>query len=503
MAVHLFAAIDVGSYDLQMMIYQIHPSGKIAFIEHLRKIVAAGQDTYLSGRLSYRYVDEICQILKEFKQKIEEYAIDDYLAYGTSALREAENRDIILDQIEVRTGIKVQVLSNSEQRFLCYKAIALRENEFQTIIQKGTAIADIGSGSLQLSLYDKDALVTTQYMRLGAVRILAHLSDLNQEISEMTKLIEEMVDDDLKTFKRMYIKDREIKNIIATGQCALYLGRNQDKLTKQQFMQVYDKVITRSTYELSKELDVPVEHAKLMLPSMIIYKKLLELTQAEMLWLPGVSLCDGIVADYAEKKKYIKFTHDFSEDIVAAARHISKRYMGNKKHTQNLEKTALLIFDSMKRYHGMGKRERLLLQISAILQDCGKFVSLSNSADCAYNIIMSTEIIGLSHNEREIVANIVRYNTTGYDYKRAMENKGGKHAALITAKLVAILMIVNGMDRSYKQKFDSIKCVLKNHELLITTDSVEDITLEQSLFQSKADFFEEVYGIRPILKRKK
>ena len=177
--------------------------------------------------------------------------------------------------------------------------------------------------------------------------------------------------------------------------------------------------------------------------------------------------------------------------------------MGNKKHTQNLEKTALLIFDSMKRYHGMGKRERLLLQISAILQDCGKFVSLSNSADCAYNIIMSTEIIGLSHNEREIVANIVRYNTTGYDYKRAMENKGGKHAALITAKLVAILMIVNGMDRSYKQKFDSIKCVLKNHELLITTDSVEDITLEQSLFQSKADFFEEVYGIRPILKRKK
>jgi exopolyphosphatase/guanosine-5'-triphosphate,3'-diphosphate pyrophosphatase len=177
--------------------------------------------------------------------------------------------------------------------------------------------------------------------------------------------------------------------------------------------------------------------------------------------------------------------------------------MGNKKHTQNLEKTALLIFDSMKKYHGMGKRERLLLRISAILQDCGKFVSLSNSADCAYNIIMSTEIIGLSHKEREIVANVVRYNTTGYDYEHAMRHNGDGISALITAKLVAILMIVNGMDRSYKQKFDSIRCVLKDHKLMITTDSTEDITLEQSLFQTKADFFEEVYGIRPVLKKKR
>ena len=51
-------------------------------------------------------------------------------------MREAKNSQIILEQIRVRTGIQVQVISNSEQRFLGYKAIAMKEAEFQKIIQK-------------------------------------------------------------------------------------------------------------------------------------------------------------------------------------------------------------------------------------------------------------------------------------------------------------------------------------------------------------------------------
>ena len=53
------------------------------------------------------------------------------------------------------------------------------------------------------------------------------------------------------------------------------------------------------------------------------------------------------------------------------------------------------IFDSMKKVHGMGSRERLLLQISALLHDCGKYISMGNVAECSYQIIMSTDIIGL------------------------------------------------------------------------------------------------------------
>ena len=81
---------------------------------------------------------------------MEGYKVSAYRAYATSAIREAKNRLILLDYIEEHTGLKIEVLSNSEQRFLDYKSIASRENEFNTIIQKGTAIVDVGGGSIQI-----------------------------------------------------------------------------------------------------------------------------------------------------------------------------------------------------------------------------------------------------------------------------------------------------------------------------------------------------------------
>ena len=54
-----------------------------------------------------------------------------------------------------------------------------------------------------------------------------------------------------------------------------------------------------------------------------------------------------------------------------------------------------------------------------------------------------------------------------------------------------------------KQKFKDSKAVIKGDNLIITTYQKDDITLEKGLFSKKAEFFEEVYGIKPILKQKK
>ena len=94
-----------------------------------------------------------------------------------------------------------------------------------------------------------------------------------------------------------------------------------------------------------------------------------------------------------------------------AARNIGKRYAISKSHVTYMSEVALTIFDSMKKIHGLERRERLLLEIAVLLHDCGKYISMSQVGDCSFNIIMATEIIGLSHREREIIALVVRYNT--------------------------------------------------------------------------------------------
>ena len=225
---------------------------------------------------------------------------------------------------------------------------------------------------------------------------------------------------------------------------------------------------------------------------------------AKMVWVPGVALCDGIAYEYGEKNKLIKANHDFEQDIIACAQNISKRYMGSRRRSETLEKIALTIYDSMRKVHGLGKRERLLLQLATILHDCGKYISLTNLGECSYNIIMSTEIIGLSHLEREIVANTVKYNHMDFGYYDLIGQNVDldKNAYLKIAKLTAILKIANGLDRSHKRKFEDVKTVLKDEELVITIDTSVDITLEKGMFYRRAEFFEEVYSVKPVIRQK-
>src|SRR5699024_8879913 len=134
MAVTRMAVIDIGSHELDLEIFDVSPAKGIVQVDRVRHAVALGQDTYRLKRISYQVLDEICKVLKRFVEIMEGYHVNEYRVVGTSALREAENNSVVLDQIRLRTGIRVQVLSNSEQRYICYKAVAARKHNFNRLI---------------------------------------------------------------------------------------------------------------------------------------------------------------------------------------------------------------------------------------------------------------------------------------------------------------------------------------------------------------------------------
>ena len=118
---------------------------------------------------------------------------------------------------------------------------------------------------------------------------------------------------------------------------------------------------------------------------------------------------------------------------------------------------------------------------------------------------MATEIIGLSTEERQVIASAVRYNTREFGcYKEInRETSMNRGNYLLTAKLTAILRLANAMDRSHYQKVKGIKAVLKERELQLVVDSDQDISLELGLLKDKVQFFEEVFGVRLVLRRKR
>lgn len=519
MAIKMFAAIDVGSFELELGIYEISEKIGIREIDHLRHVMALGKDTYNDGKISFGLVEEMCNVLNDFKQVMKSYHVTAHRAYASSALREAKNNQIVLDQIFVRTGFHVQTINNSELRFMSYKAVAARTAEFQETVQNGTVIIDVGFGSSQISLFDRETMVATQNIMLGALRISEMAAHWQLNYREVPEVIEELVENELHTVKKMYLKDRQVKNLIATGESIIYLARRGMKaqgkshFTAEEFTEFYKKLIRMSVDEIEEFYEMDYDFASVLIPSAIIYKKVMDMTGAESIWIPGVRLCDGIAAEYADDNKLVKFYHDFAGDILSAARNMAKRYKCHMAHTQEVERAAVAIFDATKKYHGLGARERLLLQIAAILHACGKFVSITRATNSTYQIIMATEIIGLSHLEREIVANVARYNIQEYAYNDVvLESDLSQYAdmevskrdiTILIAKLTAILRLANSMDRSHRQKLADCKMAVRGGSLIVTTGYTGGIVLERTSFEQKSDFFEEIFGIRPVLKQKR
>ena len=269
------------------------------------------------------------------------------------------------------------------------------------------------------------------------------------------------------------------------------------------FVRSMRKFYRKNIDQISAELELLHENDPLLVPYIVLYTRIAEELEAEEIWAPGVNVSDGMAYDYAERHKILKPLHDFDEDVISAARQLSERYEGFSPHIDALVEMSALVFDAMKKVHGMGKRERLFLQTAAILHDCGKYVSIAHGAECAYNIIMESEIIGLSHLEREIVASAVLYNTYPMGHYTELADRLDQESYMTVAKLSAILRVSNAMDRSHKQKFKNVKAAVRDKQLVITIETVDDITLEKGLFAVKAEYFEHVFGIKPVIREKR
>lgn len=506
MAINMFASIYIGSYEVSLKIFEISQKKRIKEIDCVRSRLDLGKDAYDKGFIGYELVEDLCELLFEYKKVMQGYRIDKYEIYASAVLRDISNDLFILDQIQLRTGFKVKVISNSEVRFMGYKSVAAGEN-FEDMIKTSAAIVDIGGASLQITLFRAGRLLTTQHLEIGTMKLRNLLYDPGHTDKMYRRRIEEYVNKKLEVFCSLYLTEGVDYAIFMNDYGADLIRRidllQGNTIKTERFLKYMEKFQKKSLLEITEELSLANDKDPLITPSLLLLKCLVQNLSAKEVCIPGVNINDGIAYDYAEKNRLIAVTHDFDADIISAAKNLSEHYHSFSPHIEALSILSAKIYDTIKKVHGMGKRQKLLLQTATILHDCGKYISLSESPMNAYNIIMSSEIIGLSHNEREIVALTVLYNTLPLDYYDEIADKIDKESYLVVAKLSAILRVANALDQSHRQKFKNIRISLKERELVITVETLEDISLEQALFEAKTAYFEKVFSIKPVLKEKR
>ena len=309
----VFAAIDVGSYEISLKIFELSMKYGVRELDHVRHRMDIGSETYATGRISSYHVDEMIRILSEYKKIMKEYGVTHYQAYGTSAIRETKDIAIVRDLIENRTGIHIDVLSNSEQRFIDYKSIALKYDQFEEIISKPTAIADIGGGSIQISLFEKDTLVVTQNLMTGILRLHTTMEQVHASRLKYAELVTELINSRLSVFSKMHLKDKKVENLIIIDDYVspvlqkVGIGTEREGYASaEEYRKFYKKSYKKSDLELAKKLNIPEENVPLFHVAGVLVKCILDVTNAENLWAPGITLCDGIAYEYAESKNYIE-----------------------------------------------------------------------------------------------------------------------------------------------------------------------------------------------------
>jgi len=504
--IQIIGAIYIGMNNLHLTIAQVDESGEIKILEELLQPTAIGTDAFSKGRIMVTTMQETVKTLKGFKQILKEYRVKTCAAISTSALREANNRDNILEHIRINTGIEVDVINSPQERYLMYKALRY-QFPWLGLSKESSLVINISSGGVELSIYEQGSLKLMEYINIGALRLHEMLAGLQVKTMDYSRVMEEFVHSRLSSIAPL-IKKANINYFVGLGSdintAAGLIRKDKDfTIDYDDIENIYKKLkstkneLLMETYNLSsKQLDT-------LLPTVIILYSFLNLTHSKRIYVPRIELSHGILYDLTDSLYELPRQDEYYSDIISSVWYIANKYGLEKPHSAWVSRIALSVFDQTARYHQLGARERQYLQMGAILHTIGNFVNYSEQNQLAYELVRRQNIMGLSDRELDLIANIVYYHGTEVPKLHHTHYQRLSHDdKIIVSKLTAILKLADCLDISRNNKIHEIHINPKENTLDFTVVIKEPGPLEEWAFAQKAEYFEEVFGIQPRLKYK-
>ncbi|MDD4321520.1 MAG: HD domain-containing protein [Acidaminococcaceae bacterium] len=507
----IFAAIHVGSEMISLQIIEYSDLDKMKIVDEASKRVKLGEETFKHKRISFGMVTEICELLKGYKRLMDEYGVEEYSVQATTAVREAENQAYFLDQILVKTGLHVEVVEMPREIYTKYVSI-LRTlaNAKEFVSGSGMLFVDISSGGLGITYMKDNEIKYQQNLHIGVIRIKEDFDRNQRSCNNFGRALTEYISSTVGPV-REEMATKDVRYLVLSGtETELVLkmfGKNGQKkeiecMQAEDFMKFYDRVRNLSMTQLVKVFNLEQTTAELVLPTIILYQQLLSLAPAKEIIITPDRFIDGMKTLYVARKTNKEYIKGIQGVLLSLVDSIGTRYNYDRNHAVQVEKFALAIFDSLRKTHGMDDHCRLLLRAACILHDIGKYICLRSHSLYSYELIMSTDILGFSNKDKRIIALTAYYHShLLFETQPAGSPQVERSIVPLVAKLAAILRLADAMDRSYKQKIKSCKVVIKGNEMIVTAKSKYDLTLEEWTFANKGNFFEEVYGLLPILEK--
>jgi len=495
----LVAVLDMGASAVRLVVAEIAPNRSVRIIEEASRGILLGRDTFSSGAIRSQTIDAAIAALEQFRRVIDGYGVKHVRAVATSAVREARNTDVFLDRIQGRTGLSFEIINEAEESRLVFLAVRRTLARSPALRGAWSLLTEVGGGSTSITLLRKGLPNRSGVYALGAVRLRQQLNlrplTHDVQLALMRRSIANVVDE-----IRVEIPLSRVTNLAVIGGDVRFAasqileseaGDGVRVITREAFLAFCDQVERLDEEQLVDRFRLPAVEAETLVPSLLVYRTLLLETTARRLFVADASLRTGALLDMAAPGS----AKDVEDQVLASADAVGHRFRFDRAHGRHVAMLATQLFDACRDDHGLSERERLLLQVAALLHDIGVYVSLRAHHKHSQYLLASVQIFGLSDDETAIVSNIARYHRRALPQQSHLPYAAlDRKDRLIVNKLSAILRIANALDAEHLQKVQALRLVRDTPTWILEVDGAGDLTMEQLAATARADMFIQTFG---------
>jgi exopolyphosphatase / guanosine-5'-triphosphate,3'-diphosphate pyrophosphatase len=282
-----YAAIDIGSNAMRLLITNIvEQEGKEPQFNKnslVRVPIRLGQDSFTVGEISLDSIDRMIDAMSAFRLLMKVHKVEKYLAFATSAMREAYNGKEVVEIIKEKSGISIEIIDGKKE------AIIIASTDLHHLLKsdKTYLYVDVGGGSTEFSLFSDGKIVVSKSFKAGTVRLL-------------NETVQSVVWQEMEKWIKANTMDFEEVILIGSGGNINKLfkmsGKLQDKPLSYIYLNSQYSFLSSLTYDQRiSELGLNPDRADVIIPATKIYLNAMKWSGARNIYVPKIGLSDGIV----------------------------------------------------------------------------------------------------------------------------------------------------------------------------------------------------------------
>lgn len=297
MQIKKFAAIDIGSNSVRLLIEHVMESEKEVLFKKnalVRVPVRLGEAAFTSHKIPEATIVRLIDAMQSFRYLMKANEVLHYKGGATSALREAQNGAAIVRRIEEETGVKIQIISGATEA----KMIFASQKSFATKLKDKCLFVDVGGGSTEMTLFSKGEIIAAESFDIGTIRILNNLIT-----KESWKPVREWL--------KQHAKKADNLSIIGSGGNINRIAKLAElKSGKAMSFEALEEIIRKlKTYSIEDRMrlfDLNPDRADVIVPAGEIFLEIMRMCDSKKVFVPKIGLSDGMVRDvYAEYKAMV------------------------------------------------------------------------------------------------------------------------------------------------------------------------------------------------------